>query len=409
MRQQYQRRERRVQEPLDDAAFLRRICLALTGAMPSPVEVAYFTTDPDPGKRRKVVEWLLSADGVREFLSKKLNVSVDQIELTREGAPRSGRTHLLAFALPAGPHARAKTEPPGSDPLHPAQTVPETFGRGARFADFDTDGRLDLFLVDPAQQPGRGPLFADLDNGGWPDVFVVEFDTDAEFLKRVIGSVRGPGPTALEEKYFTQDEDPKKREKLLDLLLRDPVVAKKLGADWKKKMLEAPARGSHLGCDSLKRTVPIPPAQPDRFECLVGELLGAKKTDEQVLDALTLSATGRLPTAEEKWVALAVIGTVADRRAAWVAVGEGPGRVRRGEEARRITLPAITDPAGEVTVREVSARHSRRSRIGPSTLEQQSDRTGRDGGRRGVSSAPYRGRLLSPGSQSNRPTPWRCT
>ena len=44
-------------------------------------------------------------------------------------------------------------------------------------------------------------------------------------------------PTAIEERYFTEDKDPKKREKLLDTLLKEPAVAKKLGDDFKKKML----------------------------------------------------------------------------------------------------------------------------------------------------------------------------
>ena len=66
----------------------------------------------------------------------------------------------------------------------------------------------------------------------------------SSFLKRVIKDVRGGAPTALEEKYFAEDKDPKKREKLLDALLKDPAVAKRVGDDWKKKMLatQAPAR-----------------------------------------------------------------------------------------------------------------------------------------------------------------------
>ena len=36
-------------------------------------------------------------------------------------------------------------------------------------------------------------------------------------------SARGSAPTALEEKYFAEDKDSKKREKLLDLLLKDPA------------------------------------------------------------------------------------------------------------------------------------------------------------------------------------------
>jgi RNA polymerase sigma factor (sigma-70 family) len=90
----------------------------------------------------------------------------------------------------------------------------------------------------------------DFDQDGWPDLFIkdqvfVTMDNDStknsdvEFLKRVLQDVRGTPPTSLEEKYFSEDKDPKKREKLLDTLLKDPVVAKKLGDDWKKKILES--------------------------------------------------------------------------------------------------------------------------------------------------------------------------
>src|SRR5439155_10975952 len=124
---------------------------------------------------------------------------------------------------------------------------------------------------------------------------------------------RGAAPTALEEKYFAEDKDPKKREKLLDLLLKDPAVAKKLGDDWRKKMLEPPlnAMSTNLRVPvtlfkteklrvpvtlfkTEKLRVPVtlfetenrvtkPTPLPDRFEKLVGELIGAKKTDEQML------------------------------------------------------------------------------------------------------------------------------
>lgn len=99
--------------------------------------------------------------------------------------------------------------------------------------------------------PGFGTAFADYDKDGWPDLLVVEekvrvADSDAEFLKRVIQSARGSAPTELEEKYFAEDKDPKKREKLLDLLLKDPAVAKKLGDEWRKKMLEPPTPTAEL-------------------------------------------------------------------------------------------------------------------------------------------------------------------
>src|SRR5262249_49772277 len=84
-----------------------------------------------------------------------------------------------------------------------------------------------------------------------------------DFLRRVIKDVRGTAPTTLEEKYFAEDKDPKKREKLLDTLLKDGALAKKLGDDWKKKMLAAPgAKGNTFRYElrpSLEYAIPVNP------------------------------------------------------------------------------------------------------------------------------------------------------
>jgi RNA polymerase sigma factor (sigma-70 family) len=44
---------------VDDATFLRRLVLDLTGELPTPLEQRYFQTDSDPKKRQKVIDWLL--------------------------------------------------------------------------------------------------------------------------------------------------------------------------------------------------------------------------------------------------------------------------------------------------------------------------------------------------------------
>jgi hypothetical protein len=77
--------------------------------------------------------------------------------------------------------------------------------------------------------------------------------------------------------------------------------------------------------------VPPPAPRADKFEKLVGELMAAKKSDEAILEALTLATLGRLPTDGEKRLALAGIGNTADRKAAWVAVAKalaGPGAAK---------------------------------------------------------------------------------
>jgi hypothetical protein len=48
--------------PVDDATFLRRVTLDLTGKLPTPKEVEAFTKDPDPNKRRKKIDQLLKSE-----------------------------------------------------------------------------------------------------------------------------------------------------------------------------------------------------------------------------------------------------------------------------------------------------------------------------------------------------------
>ena len=264
-------------------------------------------------------------------------------------------------------------------------------------------------------------------------------ETDAAFLRRAVTEARGTPPTALEERYFAADADPKKREKLLDALLADPASLRRVGDGWKRRMLSPPAaaqpqaappppqvklfdlyRGSDLVTppnfevvplapkakvavpyiapspttqprlevvplpkgdvqpflytqpktvvrdllvtpkgDVVKSkavtppTPPAPPAPPvapkagvpaapkavtppvpappvayravvrstpDRWSRLVGELIAAGKTDEQMLEALSLAAAGRLPTEVERRLSLAVLPTSSDRAAGWTAV-----------------------------------------------------------------------------------------
>jgi len=114
----------------------------------------------------------------------------------------------------------------GDDPKGHKTTMRKAV-RGEVVTDVDHDGRVDQLWIED---------LTDVDVG----VLQVNTSSDAEFLKRVVREARGGEPTALEQKYFAEDKDPKKREKLLDALLKDPAVARKLGDDWKNKMLAAP-------------------------------------------------------------------------------------------------------------------------------------------------------------------------
>ncbi len=55
----------------DDAMFLRRLSLDLTGRLPSAPEAAAFLEDKDPAKRDKVVERMLSGDAYADYFANK--------------------------------------------------------------------------------------------------------------------------------------------------------------------------------------------------------------------------------------------------------------------------------------------------------------------------------------------------
>jgi hypothetical protein len=162
----------------------------------------------------------------------------------KEGSPYTKYRRVKAGTTPAAP------EKPTSGYVKPFAN-PQAFGPNESlwlFAKVDDekakDGPVRLLFQDSAR--GKWVVADDAKPDAlWVDYFtkpVIASDADIEFLKRVIKDARGTAPTALEEKYFAEDKDPKKREKLLDTLLKDAAVAKKLGDDWKKKMLATAAQ-----------------------------------------------------------------------------------------------------------------------------------------------------------------------
>jgi RNA polymerase sigma factor (sigma-70 family) len=123
--------------------------------------------------------------------------------------------------------------------------------------------------------------------------------TDAEFLRRLMLDLTGTPPTTVEVNYFVADKDPNKRQKVTEWLMKNPEVAKKLD-NWKK----AYARSQS-------------PAGGDRFEKLLAELLAGSRSDEQVLEALTLATLARFPTDSERQFLGVYLKSNGDRRAAW--------------------------------------------------------------------------------------------
>ncbi len=335
-----------------DAEFLRRLMLDLTGTLPTKLEIRLFTADKDADKRVKVVNWLLADDGVKSYLAKALKLAPEQIKATyvfnRDTGKHQTVIQIVEASEPmkageAGKYSWIDVAMPTAYSIEYQRLIyPSQLGQAySALMDIDntlspqqgggggaTRQRLSLQLV--AQPPTRDLAVTRF------QTLVLLGDSDSDFLDRAIQSARGSAPTALEKNYFTEDKDPKKREKLLDLLLQDASLAKKLGGDWKKKMLE-PKRNAianlYQSASNGQRTllfnlqgaqiVPLGvnhPEEPSKFEKLIGELIAAKKSDEQMLEALTLAAAGRLPTAEEKRATLAVIAVTKDKKAAWIAL-----------------------------------------------------------------------------------------
>jgi RNA polymerase sigma factor (sigma-70 family) len=402
----------------DDATFLRRLCLDVRGTPPTDVETWFFVSDGDDDKRAKLVGWLSEDDAAKALLAKKLGVPPARIRVVRvkdatdgpaavtragifvgQGAGEPATALRVTRAaevwnLDARPDGSAlhtlirRPSPPTNDTDAPAVKGKPDTGKPVPSPSWVGADALPFPLTNLVGQI-RGDVTSEL------SFVIVLDDSDAEFLNRVLSEVRGNGPTALERKYFTEDKDPKKREKLIDTLLKDPDVQKKLGAAWKAKMLAAkpgidraieahverlflypdgkqpearlwrvipdaphppkppappkPPQTGSFQLDGLRvelspeppappkpaeakppekprrPAAPQPPAPPspaqaDKFAKLVGELIAAKKSDEAILEALTLATLSRLPTDNEKTIVLASIGTVTDRKAAWVAV-----------------------------------------------------------------------------------------
>ena len=58
-------------EACDDATFIRRACLDITGTLPDPIEAKAFVEDDDPGKRARLIDRLLASPEYAEFWALK--------------------------------------------------------------------------------------------------------------------------------------------------------------------------------------------------------------------------------------------------------------------------------------------------------------------------------------------------
>jgi hypothetical protein len=290
---------------LNDREFLKRVCDSLRGSPATPAEIGYFVADTDAAKRKKVVTWL--TEGPKEAETVLLLDVVYSVKAATTVFDRSPSLDLTATVNTAQTANEPTTRVDFVDPVKNESNVDVEL-RWKPLGDTVLLKQPHTFVVDFDQPQQEATQWLGLTTNY---VTNRQAETDEAFLTRAIEAARGGKPTRLEKEYFAADKDAKKREKLLDLILSDPATAKKLGPDWKKNMLNPPQTYTW----AYFVTGDAPWAGK-----LIDDLLAAKKTDEQTLEALTLAATGRLPTDTEKKLAAAMVARQKDKKAAWVGV-----------------------------------------------------------------------------------------
>lgn len=371
----------------EDAVFLRRTSLDLRGMLPTALEMRYFLADTDTKKRAKVTQWMIEehgkqkpsamcgschkgvvfgdfdSDGHQDMILGRDHI-LNQFHWT--GAPDNyikrlvglpdeervrdaskGKVHVdkaRADALAAEIDLQiAEAEAlRGKDNLKERQAKVDLAKANlaaaqaqlkqaeAQLAQAD-DTRLETYRKRIAELLGREQESKYLDRmiaAYWNNLADAQQPTDLEFIRCASRDLRGFPPTKVEENYFLEDKDPKKREKLLeylagkskgstprekliDELLADPAIQARWVELWKERMVKENQKAA------LEAWIKKP---GDRLTRLLAELLDGKKSDEQILDALSLATMARFPTTTEKKLILDGLKSQPDRRVAWDGV-----------------------------------------------------------------------------------------
>jgi hypothetical protein len=252
-----------------DADFLKRITQELRGNTPTTLESKYFLGDKDAGKRVKAMVWMLGATGGEEEL--RFTSGVNALELANE----------RNFDLRAREYRF----------LSRMKTI-ESDGDGLLELDSGTNTKRGRLSTATGYAKAVNQFFALA--GAVPDASAAV--EDAKLLRRTMLDLIGRLPTPLEVQYFVADKDPKKRDQIIDWLVKMDEHARH-SAD-KQKSLHGRA-----GDDPLGR--------------LLDQLLIDNKPDEEVLVALSLAALARYPSETEKTLLTAQVAKQSDRRAAW--------------------------------------------------------------------------------------------
>jgi len=345
----------------------------MRGTIPSIIELTYFVGDQDTKKRQKVTEWMLpehaqqpttencaschkvpintlGEDSVHNrfrlvFEQAKRAKGTDRdrdeyLNLTRtleESAEHEQAKRIIEVATEV--HSRrwlAMKEAQGTESLQLAKEKLAEAEEALKAAEAQLErektktgsvlqGWLWLGAQEDEQKRATERLNRDVrERYAVRLTAKLKEPSDIEFLRRVSLDIRGIPPTTVESNYFAADSDPKKREKLLSLLaasakgtsrekfvqelLADPTVQDRWAELWKKRI---EAEKERAALDELQVL------SNDRLSRLLTELVSGKRSDGQILDALSLATMARFPTDTERKLILERVTTGGDRRAKW--------------------------------------------------------------------------------------------
>jgi RNA polymerase sigma factor (sigma-70 family) len=218
--------------------------------------------------------------------------------------------------------------PPGQDPADPARARVAQAQAQLDLAEAQLKQAIAQAAKDSnelrTQIDKASPKSSRVELERWLEVTRAE-PSDADFLRHAVLDLTGSPPTTVEEKYFVADKDPKKREKLLGILLgkldkptaRDKLVDELL-ADPEIQKRWTELMQQRLYAEQLRAAKEVWSKKPsDRLDRLLADLFDKKKSDEQVLNALCLATLARYPTETEQKLILEAVKAQPDRAAAW--------------------------------------------------------------------------------------------
>ncbi|HEY2783441.1 MAG TPA: sigma-70 family RNA polymerase sigma factor [Fimbriiglobus sp.] len=282
------------------------------------------TTPPDDAERAKLLKEIAAMQANLEKLELEYQIRQKQIEADKEKKRRVEETKKITGELEILTAKLKLLEAENARSQQKKYTGEKT--KSAEDNRKAAEAWLKSTIASEKAAVTQALLAAKQKKLAAEEFFRIESTDESAFLKRVVKECYGVPPTALELKYFTEDKDPKKREKLVDLILKDQSVAKKLGPDARKKLLaeQTPRPGATLNVTAsqslLQNYYTAKTSSTDPFAKLLDQVLDGKRSDEQIADAICLATLGRYPSESEQKITLAAVAGAPDHRAAWQKV-----------------------------------------------------------------------------------------